>query len=127
MLLSLLFGALETRAEDAFVGAWTVSFTPDPASASAGARPFRDEALFHNKELSCDALAMYGFHTVTYNVPADAPSTFHASMTSPTQGTVHWSGRREKKRLAGVLQWAKPNGTTLQYSLDGRPVVVDDV
>jgi hypothetical protein len=126
MLLSLLFGALETRAEDAFVGAWTVSFTPDSASVTNGAKPFKDAALFHNNELSSEAFAMYGFHTVAYNVPDGASSTFTASMTSESQGTLQWTGRREGGRLVGVLQWSKPNGTTLKYTLAGEPLADSD-
>lgn len=126
MILSLLFGALEARAQDVFVGAWNIHFTPDAASTQNGAKSFRDAALFHNNELSSEAFAMYGFHTVLYTVPTDAPSTFTASMSSSNQGTLQWTGRRDGARIVGTLEWVKPNGVVYRYTLSGERLPEDD-
>lgn len=126
MILSLLFGALETRAQDVFVGAWNIHFTPDSASTQNGAKPFKDAALFHNNELSSEAFAMYGFHTVPYTVPSEAPSTFTASMSSSSQGTLQWTGRRQGTGIIGQLKWVKPNGIVYTYTLSGERLADDD-
>lgn len=107
---------------DVFAGAWTVRLTPDQASSNDGAKLFKDAALFHNGELSSEAFGMYGFNTVVYTVNETDPTIFTATMTSQTQGTLQWVGRRESGKVTGILLWTKPNGAVHRYTLVGEPM-----
>ncbi len=107
---------------DVFTGAWTVNFTPDQASSNAGAKLFKDAALFHNGELSSEAFGMYGFTTVVYTVNETDANIFTATMTSQTQGTLQWVGRRDGGKVSGILLWTKPNGSVHRYTLSGEPM-----
>ncbi len=119
MALSLFLTPVPALAGDVFEGAWTISFTPDNNAESAGAKAFKDAALFHNNELSFEALAMYGFNTVAYALQGDNQDVFTANMTSQTQGSLQWVGRKSGGKVSGLLVWTKPDGSTHRYTFSG--------
>lgn len=121
--MMMLPARAEESANDVFSGAWNITFTPDDASASAGAKEFKDATLFRAQQLSAAAIAMYGFDTVPYNLTGDTSSVFTATMTSATQGTLQWVGRRSGGEVVGLLVWTKPDGAVHKYTFKGVPYV----
>jgi len=123
--LSMFLTPVPAMADDVFAGAWTVSFTPDGNAEAGGAQAFKDAALFHNNELSSEALAMYGFNTVTYALQGDSQDVFTANMTSLTQGSLQWVGRKSGGKLTGILVWTKSDGSTHRYTFSGTAYPTD--
>ena len=109
---------------DPFDGEWAFEVTPDAFTAGEGQSTFNESVLFHNREFSAAAFAMFGFPPAVYTLSAadNGVIIFTATLSSSDRGSLTWTGRPSANGVVGELVWARPDGNNFRYQLVGvRP------
>lgn len=106
---------------DVFPGVYQLTVTPDTGAVSEGRQAFVDYVQFDNGNFTAEACAKLGFAPVAYVVKSlDGKTVFEVTLTSGTQGTQTWTGRRGVSSLVGSLTWTKPDGDVFMYAFTGQ-------
>ena len=80
----------------------------DDADEDAKAQPLEDKLLFENGKFSSVVCRRYNFAEAPYWVRVEGDRIhFMAELTSPTDGTMRWTGTIRGNQLTGTMRWTK--------------------
>jgi len=111
MLLTPLAGRADVDVDtpaDIFPGVYKLTVTPGSTGAAAGRQEFAEYVQFEHSVFTAESCAKLGFAPTNYTVKkVNNVTVFEVTMTSGTQGTMQWTGRRSGSSLVGSLVWTK--------------------
>lgn len=103
----------------------------DDADEDGQKRPLEDKLVFENGKFSSVVCQRYDFAEAPYWVRVDGDRIhFLAELTSPTDGTMRWTGTIRGDKLTGTMRWIKQRwywtiDTSHQIRGDLEPAGVD--
>jgi hypothetical protein len=103
-------------------GCWRVWVTPDAPGTPDGRLEYEEYVTFEGATFTGRFLARLGFSPGTLTLGTDSlgQTTFAATLTSATQGTIVASGVLQATTMSGTFNWSC-DGKTVVYNFTGTP------
>ncbi len=99
------------------------SFTVYETEGNAGFAAMSEKLIFNAGTLESDLCYLWGFTKSAYTATKEGKKIkFETTMTSPAEGTMHWTGAVEGEHLDGEMVWHKEGQADIHYSYTTRDV-----
>jgi hypothetical protein len=120
----LAFAPTAALADDALVGTWKITITPDEDARKAGEKKDIEDkiTLKGSKFVSQRWQKDHKFEPVAYeeDTRRGPIAKFTAKPESKTGGKMEWTGQVTGSVIKGEITWTKKDGTVLKYAYEGE-------